>query len=69
MSKKERLLEWVAKVPDGVLESQIVASGMSRTLDELLLDCKVDMKPHPTVKDRHGWPVMTVILKGERDGR
>ncbi|BCB21994.1 hypothetical protein [Bosea sp. ANAM02] len=49
LSRSERkLLEWCARTL--VLESQVVASGLSRALNELLLKGAVRLVDHPTVR-------------------
>ena len=51
MTKKQKLLEWVTRAGP-LLESQVVGSGMSKALNDLLLEGKVEMIAHPTVKER-----------------
>lgn len=67
-AKRNRLVQWVESCESGMLlESQVVAAGMSSALNaELLPDGRLDMKPHPTVKDRKsGMPVMAVVMRGK----
>lgn len=64
MSKKEKLLDWVTR-SGPLLESQIVGSGMSKALNDLLMERKVTMIPHPTVNDRGGVPAAAVALSAE----
>ena len=45
-----------------LLESQIVGSGLSAALNELLLTGDADMVGHPTVKSRGGAPAAAVVL-------
>lgn len=63
MTKEDKLLAWIARVPSGVLETQIVGSGYSKTLNNLLVAGKVDLTAHPTVKDRSGVPACAAVLK------
>ena len=60
--KAKRLLEWVERT-GSVLESQVVGSGMSAALNELLLLKKVDMAPHPTVREKGGAPAAAIVPK------
>jgi hypothetical protein len=63
MTKKQRLLEWLGRVESRtLLESQVVASGMSAALNDLLLEGKVTLIAHPTVKERGGAPAAAVCL-------
>ena len=57
-SKKTRLLDLVTR-KGLILESQIVGQGLLKTLQALLVDGKVDLVPHPTVK-RKGVPAAAV---------
>ena len=61
MNKKQKLLEWVERA-EILTEAQIVGSGMSRTLDELLLEGKLDIIPHPTVREGNA-PAAGIILR------
>lgn len=50
LNRSERkLLEWCSRTL--VLESQVVTSGLSRALNELLLKGAVRMVDHPTVRE------------------
>jgi hypothetical protein len=59
--RHKKLLEWLGRT-GMLLESQIVGSGMSKALNDLLLEGKVDIVPHPTVKDGKA-PAAAVVLK------
>jgi hypothetical protein len=61
MMKHKKLLEWLGRT-GMLLESQITGSGMSKALNDLLLEGKVDIVPHPTVKDGKA-PAAAVVLK------
>jgi hypothetical protein len=62
--KEAKLLEWVKRVPTGVLESQIVGSGLSKALDGLVRAGLVDIVGHPTVKDRgSNAPAAAVVVR------
>lgn len=65
MNKLQKLVAWVARTPGGVLESQIVGSGMSSTLNKALRAGLVDMTAHATVRDPSGAPAATVIRRIE----
>lgn len=57
-AKARKLLEWLKRVDGGtLLESQVVASGMSRAIDELILARLVTLDAHPTVKERTTPPI------------
>jgi len=60
MNKKDKLLAWVTR-SGPILESQIVGSGMSRALNDLLIEGKVTIIPHPTVKEKGGAPAAAVM--------
>ncbi len=60
-NKAHRLLEWLERASP-LLESQIVASDMSRQLNTLLVLGMADMGAHPTVKDRDGAPAAAVWI-------
>jgi hypothetical protein len=62
MNKQQKLLEWIARVPTGVLEVQIVSSGLSKTLDELLRAGLVTIVEHPTVREGK-IPASAVVLR------
>ena len=61
MTKKDRLLDWVTR-SGPLLESQVVGSGMSKELNALILEGKLVMIAHPTVKDG-GAPAAGVALQ------
>jgi len=63
--KPRKLLEWLQRSEGGILlESQVVASGMSRAIDELILARLVTMEAHPTVLERTepSIPAAAVVL-------
>ena len=60
MTKTDRLAEWLDSA-GMLMESQIVGSGLSSALNELLRTGRADMTAHPTVKDRNGVPVAAVV--------
>lgn len=60
MTRTERLLEWIGRA-GMLLESQIVAAGMSSALNALLRDRKAEIVAHPTVRERSGSPAAAVI--------
>lgn len=63
MNKHAKLLVWIERSELGmILESQIVGSGMSKTLNDLLIARKVDIVAHPTVRDGNA-PATAVILR------
>jgi hypothetical protein len=64
--KVRKLVEWLARTSP-LLESQVVASGLSRALNEALLDGLATMGEHPTVKERSGVPAAAVWIT--EDGR
>lgn len=57
-----RLLEWLERGPR--LESQIVGSGLSRTLDAALLAGYAEMGADPHVKGPAGVPAASVAITG-----
>jgi hypothetical protein len=65
MNKQQKLLEWIARVPTGVLESQITASGLSKALNDLLRAGRVDIVAHPTVKDGNA-PAAAVVIRKDK---
>ena len=63
--KEKKLLDWLRRSEGGMLlESQVVGSGLSKALNELLLKQLVDLRPHPTVVTRSQPPlgVTAVVL-------
>lgn len=51
-TKEQKLLDWLGRVEGNMLlESQVVGSGLSAALNELLLAGKVTIEPHPTVRE------------------
>jgi hypothetical protein len=57
-AKEQKLLEWLRRSQDGMLlESQVVASGMSRTINDLILKGLVTIDAHPSVFERTSPPV------------
>lgn len=60
-NKERRLLEWLGRASP-LLESQIVASALSKQLDVLLRLGYADIGAHPTVKDRGGVPAAAVTI-------
>ncbi len=48
--KTRKLMEWLAR-NDMLLESQIVGSGLSKALDDALVQGWAEITAHPTVKD------------------
>ena len=50
MSKKQKLLDWVAR-SGPLLESQVVGSGLNAALNECLREGSLTIIAHPTVKD------------------
>lgn len=67
MTKREKLAEWLRTAPEGVLlESQVVGSGLSAALNELLREGQADIIEHPTVRERSGIPATGVILRSRR---
>lgn len=65
MNKRQKLLEWIAKCDGGLLEIQITSSGMSKVLDELILEGLVTIIPHATVKEGKA-PAAAVVLREKR---
>jgi hypothetical protein len=64
--KEEKLLEWIKNTPSGmVLESQIVGSGLSKALNELLLKGLVELDAHPTVKDGNASACVAILCRGQ----
>jgi len=68
--KEKRLLDWLESVEGNMLlESQVIGSGLGKALHELLLQGKVDIVAHPTVRERSAGtgvppaPASAVILK------
>jgi hypothetical protein len=64
--KEKKLYEWVQRTGT-LLESQVVASGLSKALNELILRRLVTIDAHPTVMERTDPPVpaaAVVLLKG-----
>lgn len=50
--KAKRLLEWLERAPGGVLlESQVVGSGLSNALNELIRAGLARCDAHPTVTE------------------
>jgi hypothetical protein len=56
-----KLLEWLGRTSP-LLETQIVASGSSGALNEALRYRLVDMRAHPTVRERGGAPASAVWI-------
>lgn len=57
-AKARKLLAWLKRSEGGMLlESQIVASGLSRAIDELILARLVTLDAHPTVMERTTPPI------------
>lgn len=68
LSRSERkLLEWCARTL--VLESQVVSSGLSRALNELLLKGAVRMIDHPTVREGKSRVVPASAVEATEIGR
>jgi hypothetical protein len=61
MMKHKKLLEWLGRT-GMLLESQVRGSGMSKAINDLLLEGKIDIVPHPTVKDGNA-PAAAIVLK------
>lgn len=64
MTKSETLLGWVERT-GMLLETQIVGSGLGPALNQLLLDGKVEMTAHPTVRDGKAPAAAVVLAKKE----
>jgi hypothetical protein len=62
VNKRQKLIDWLGGV-DCLLESQVIGSGLSSTLNALLREGVAEIVEHPTVKDRAGYPVAAVRLK------
>ena len=68
LSRSERkLLEWCSRTL--VLESQVVASGLSRALNELLLKGAVRMVDHPTVREGKSRLVPAAAVEATEAGK
>ena len=64
--KARKLLEWLRRTDSGMLlETQVVGSGMSRAIDELILARLVTLEDHPTVMERTDppMPATAVVLQ------
>lgn len=66
-SSERKLLEWCARTL--VLESQVVASGLSRALNELLLKKAVRMVDHPTVREGKSRLVPAAAVEATEAGK
>lgn len=65
-NKEHKLLEWLGR-SSPLLESQVVASGLSNQLNTLLIRNLADMGAHPTVR-AGGAPAASVsITEGGRE--
>lgn len=68
LSRSERkLLEWCARTL--VLESQVVASGLSRALNELLIKGAVRLVDHPTVREGSSRLVPSAAVEATEAGK
>jgi hypothetical protein len=61
-AKARKLLEWLLRTDGMLLESQVVASGMSRAIDDLILARLVTLEAHPTVKERTTPPIPATAI-------